>query len=274
MAPSEKTAAARVWAAINREIAEQVKHEPLLASFLYETVLYHKTLSEGLGFLLSNKLDSSQLRATLIRELFQAAHAADPAMVEMAAADLEAVVNRDPAAAGLHSIPFLYFKGFQALQCHRVAHWLWQSGRKTMAIFFQNRISELYAVDIHPAARIGCGILCDHATSLVIGETAVVENNVSILHEVTLGGTGKEQGDRHPKVREGVLIGAGAKILGNIEIGKGAKIGAGSVVLNAVPAHATVVGVPAKVVGTTGATDPALDMDQIIPIPDDYIFII
>lgn len=261
-----------IWRKINHEVQALVANEPLLASFLYETILYHQNFADGLGFHLSNKLDSTHLKGTLIRELFQTAYADAPRLVEQAACDLEAIVTRDPAAGGQYAQPFLFFKGFHALQCYRVAHWLWGHERRTLAMFFQNKISELFAVDIHPAARIGCGILFDHATSLVIGETAVVEDNVSILHEVTLGGTGKEQGDRHPKVREGVLIGAGAKILGNIEIGKGAKIGAGSVVLNPVPAHTTVVGVPAKVVGTTGAVDPALLMDQCLPIPDDYDF--
>lgn len=178
----------------------------------------------------------------------------------------EPCAKRDPASTS-YSHPFLYFKGFQAPQSYRVAHWLWTRDRRSLALFLQNRVSQVFAVDIHPAARIGQGILIDHGTGVVIGETAVVENDVSMLHDVTLGGTGKETGDRHPKVRAGVLIGTGAKILGNVEIGTGAKIGAGSVVLTSVKPHCTVAGVPAKVVGKPCEHDPALTMDHRLP-PD------
>lgn len=184
-------------------------------------------------------------------------------------ADIRAITERDPAATRF-SEPLLYFKGFHALQTHRVAHWLWSEGRRELALFLQSRASEVFGVDIHPAARIGKGILVDHATGVVVGETAVVEDNVSILHEVTLGGTGKDCGDRHPKVRHGVLIGAGAKILGNVEVGEGAKIGAGSVVLEDVPAHATVAGVPAKVVGIAEGDEPARTMDHRLPCNPDF----
>jgi len=176
-------------------------------------------------------------------------------------ADLLAVMERDSACHELY-IPFLYFKGFHALQTHRVAHWLWKSGRQPLALFFQNRMSMEFCVDIHPAAVMGSGILLDHATGLVVGETAVVGNNVSILQSVALGGTGKETGDRHPKIGNGVLISAGAKILGNIRVGEGAKVGAGSVVLEEVPPHTTVAGVPARVVGRPSSEAPALDMDH------------
>ena len=160
--------------------------------------------------------------------------------------------------------PFLFFKGFHALQAYRLAHWLWNEKRRHLALYLQTRVSDLFAVDIHPAARIGSGIMMDHATGIVIGETAVVEDNVSMLHAVTLGGTGKEAGDRHPKIRTGVLIGAGAKILGNIEIGKGARVAAGSVVLQNVPPCKTVAGVPAKVIGDSGCAEPAREMDQML----------
>jgi serine O-acetyltransferase len=183
-------------------------------------------------------------------------------------ADIRAVRDRDPAAQGF-ATPLLYFKGFHALQSYRVAHWLWTQGRRSLAWLFHARISEVFAADIHPGARIGKGVLFDHGTGLVIGETAVLEDNVSVLHEVTLGGTGKETGDRHPKVRRCVLIGAGAKILGNIEIGVGAKVGAGSVVLQPVPPHVTVAGVPARIVGRPREAEPALAMDHRLPESDD-----
>ena len=193
---------------------------------------------------------------------------ANPGIGQSIRADIRATRDRDPAAKGF-SEPFLYFKGFHALQTHRVAHFLWHGGRQSLALFLQNRTSEVFGVDIHPAARVGNGILIDHATSVVIGETAVIEDNVSILHEVTLGGTGKADGDRHPKVRHGVLIGAGAKILGNVEVGRGAKVGAGSVVLEDVPPHCTVAGVPAQIVGTPNVDEPALEMDHRLPCNPD-----
>jgi serine O-acetyltransferase len=159
-------------------------------------------------------------------------------------------------------MPFLFFKGYHALQSYRAAHWLWQQGRECLALFLQNRISQVFDVDIHPGARIGRGVMIDHATGVVIGETVVLEDNVSMLHGVTLGGSGCGKGDRHPKIRAGVLIGVGAKILGNIEIGEGAKIGAGSVVLDAVAAHTTVAGVPAKLIGRPRGDEPSRDMDH------------
>ena len=221
-----------VWQSIRREVEVEVQREPILASFLHATVLKHVTLEDALSFHLAGKLATSNLPAMLIREVIDEAFKADKSIRASIRADIRAVRERDPATQG-YSIPVLYYKGFHALESYRVAHWLWQRGRSALALYLQNRISEVFGVDIHPAARIGRGILIDHGTSVVIGETAVVEDNVSMLHEVTLGGTGKETGDRHPKVRHGVLIGTGAKILGNVEIGAGAKVAANSVVLDA-----------------------------------------
>jgi serine O-acetyltransferase len=253
-----------LWQSIREEVARDVEREPVLASFLHATVLNHKSLEDALGFLLAGKLECSVLPAMLVRELIADAVEASPGIGQSIRADIRAIRDRDPAAKRF-SEPFLYFKGFHALQTHRVAHWLWLEGRHALALFLQNRTSEVFAVDIHPAARIGNGILMDHATGVVVGETAVIEDNVSILHEVTLGGTGKAEGDRHPKVRHGVLIGAGAKILGNVEVGRGAKVGAGSVVLEDVPPHCTVAGVPAKIIGTPDVDEPALEMDHRLP---------
>lgn len=252
-----------LWEAIRREVSQQAQDEPILASFLHATILNHNALDDALSFHLAGKLESPSLPAMLIREVMDQALQQAPEIRVAVMADIHAVRQRDPAARGLAD-PLLYFKGFHALQSYRVAHWLWTQGRFSLALFFQNRISEVFSADIHPAARIGKGILIDHGTSLVVGETAVIEDNVSMLHEVTLGGTGKQTGDRHPKVRRGVLIGAGAKILGNIEIGEGAKVGAGSVVLHAVPPHCTVAGVPAKVVGRPKEAEPAFGMDHCL----------
>ena len=197
-------------------------------------------------------------------DLVLAAMADEPAIIAAAAADLVAIRTRDPAAES-YLTPFLYYKGFHALQWHRVGHWLWRSRRRDLAHFLQSRASEVFAVDIHPAVPIGSGVFIDHGTGLVVGETAVIGDDVSILHEVTLGGTGKERGDRHPKVRNGVLLGAGAKVLGNVEIGRDAKVAAGSVVLHDVPPGATVAGVPARIVGWSSGSVPALEMDQSLP---------
>lgn len=261
------TAHDAVWSRIRREAAELVSGEPLLASYVHATILKHADLESALSYHLAHKLGSTEVRAMLVREVFDEAFQADPEIGAAARADIVAVNERDPACNS-YLEPLLYFKGYHALQSYRVSHWLWHRGRRQVALFLQNRISETFGVDIHPAARIGRGILIDHATSVVIGETAVVENDVSMLHEVTLGGTGKESGDRHPKVRQGVLIGAGAKILGNVEIGEGSRVGAGSVVLGDVPPHCTVVGVPARVVGCAGCDRPAAAMDHRID-PED-----
>jgi serine O-acetyltransferase len=253
-----------VWQTIRDEVTREVEREPILASFFHATILKHNTLEDALSFHLAGKLGGTSLVDMQVREVIEEAFAASPEIARAIRADLCAVKERDAATAAF-SQPFLYFKGFQALESYRVAHWLWQQGRTSLALFLQNRISQIFGVDIHPAARIGQGILIDHGTSVVIGETAVVENDVSMLHEVTLGGTGKQTGDRHPKVRQGVLIGTGAKILGNVEIGMGAKIGAGSVVLDNVPPHCTVAGVPAKIVGRPKEQEPSLTMDHRLP---------
>tara|TARA_R110002110_G_scaffold205066_7_gene417234 strand:- start:388977 stop:389795 length:819 start_codon:yes stop_codon:yes gene_type:complete len=250
-----------VWDRIRQETSLHASEEPMLASFLHATILNHAELEHALSFHLAYQLDSPTASSLLLREVIQEAFDSDTAIRDAVRADLQAVVDRDSACNELY-IPFLYLKGFHALQTHRVAHWLWNCGRKSLALFFQNRMSAEFAVDIHPAARMGRGIMLDHATGLVIGETAVVGNNVSILQSVTLGGTGKDEGDRHPKICDGVLISAGAKILGNICVGEGAKVGAGSVVLENVPPHTTVAGVPAKIVGRPSSEQPALEMDH------------
>jgi len=252
------------WEQIQAESRTEAEREPLLASFLVSTVLRHKTLEDGLAVILANKLQTSDLPAILLRDLVCEALFDDGPIRASIRADLLAARTRDPAARG-YAQPFLYYKGFHALQSYRVAHWLWSHERYALAAHLQNRISEVFGVDVHPAARIGSGIIIDHGTSVVIGETALIEDNVSLLHEVTLGGTGKEMGDRHPKVRSGVLIGAGAKVLGNIEVGRGAKVAAGSVVLRDVPAHTTVAGIPARVVGRCTVAEPALEMDATFP---------
>ncbi|QFU77508.1 serine O-acetyltransferase [Halioglobus maricola] len=255
------TQADPVWERIHSETAKHAQEEPLLASFLHSTILNHHTLECALSFHLANQLDSPTVSSLLLREVILEAMQKDASIRQAVRADLMAVVDRDSASQELY-VPFLYFKGFHALQSHRIAHWLWKNGRESMALFFQNRISVKFGVDIHPAAQLGRGIMLDHATGLVIGETAVVGDNVSILQSVTLGGTGKDDGDRHPKIGDGVLISAGAKILGNIKVGEGAKVGAGSVVLEEVPPHTTVAGVPAKVVGRPATDAPALDMNH------------
>lgn len=251
----------KVWQAIVREAREQSEQEPMLASFYHATIIKHDSLCAALSYILANKLNTASMPAMAVREVVEEALESDPSIIQAAACDICATVNRDPAVS-MYSIPLLYLKGYHALQGYRVANWLWKQGRVALATYFQNQISVACQVDIHPAARIGQGIMLDHATGIVIGETAVVENDVSILQDVTLGGTGKECGDRHPKIREGVMIGAGAKVLGNIEVGEGAKIASCSVVLQPVPAHTTVAGVPAKIVGRPTTDKPSLDMDQ------------
>ncbi len=250
-----------LWSAIRDETLTAVDSEPLLASFLHMTVLRHATLEDVLAFHLSSKLASPVMDPRALLELFRKAFQADPAISAAMRADIRACYERDPAC-DRYSTPLLYFKGFHAIQSQRITHWLWQQGRTTLALFLQNRISEVTGADIHPAARIGEGVMLDHGTGLVVGETAVIGNNVSILHGVTLGGSGKERGDRHPKIGDGVMLGAGSAVLGNIRVGECAKVGAGSVVLEDVPPHATVAGVPARVVAQACPGTPALDMDQ------------
>lgn len=250
-----------VWQRIRREAATHADSEPILASFLHATILNHESLESALSFHLANKLDSTTAPAMLIREVFEDALDSNTHITHAIRRDLQAIEDRDSACTSL-AVPFLYFKGYHALQVHRVAHWLWTNDRQTLALFFQSRVSSGFGIDIHPGAVLGHGLMLDHATGVVIGETSRVGNDVSIMQSVTLGGTGKEEGDRHPKVGDGVLISAGAKILGNINIGEGAKVGAGSVVLQDVPAHTTVAGVPAKVVGKPGSDRPAFEMNH------------
>ncbi|MDG2914837.1 serine O-acetyltransferase [Bisgaard Taxon 10/6] len=253
--------AIKVWKQIREEAQCLVDKEPMLASFFHSTILKHKHLGGALSYILANKLATATMPAITLREIIEDAYAAKPSIIESAACDITAVRQRDPAV-DLWSTPLLYLKGFHALQSYRITHYLWQENRRSLAIYLQNQISVAFDVDIHPAARIGCGIMFDHATGIVVGETAVIENDVSILQGVTLGGTGKETGDRHPKIREGVMIGAGAKILGNIEVGKYAKIGANSVVLQPIPEHATAAGVPARIISKDHDSKPAFEMNQ------------
>lgn len=253
-----------VWSRIRTEAAEAVTQEPLLASLVHASVLHHQRLEDALSYQLAQRLGNSDVSALMMREVINEALTSDPDIGNAVRADLVAVNERDPACRS-YMKPLLFFKGFLAIQSHRVAHWLWHQGRETMAFLIQSRCSEVFAVDIHPATKFGRGILIDHGTGVVIGETAVIEDNVSLLQNVTLGGTGKETGDRHPKIRRGVLIGAGANILGNIEIGEGAKIGAGSVVLMPVPPHCTVAGVPAKIVGDCECAQPGREMNHGLP---------
>ena len=253
----------KMWQRISADAAKQAQQEPILADFLDATVLRHKSLPQALAFHLAGKLQTPSFSAHIIRPVMDEAFSSD-GVEDAICADIHAICERDPATCS-YSIPLLYLKGLHALESYRVAHFLWKNDRKSLARNMQNRISEVFGVDIHPAARLGRGIMIDHATSVVIGETAVVDDNVSMLHEVTLGGTGKQTGDRHPKIRRGVLIGAGAKILGNVVVGEGAKVGAGSVVLNDVPAHCTVAGIPAKVVGCPDSEQPALEMNHKLP---------
>jgi len=255
-----------LWEGIRAEVAADAEREPVLAPFLQGAVLDHERLEDALAHLLAASLATDAVPARALRAVIAEAFGADPAIGAAVRADLRAVRERDPACVAL-AVPLLYFKGFHALEAWRVAHWLFGRGRQALARWLQNRISEVFGADIHPAARIGSGILVDHGSGVVIGETAVIEDDVSLLHEVTLGGTGKQTGDRHPKIRAGVLIGAGAKLLGNVVVGEGAKIGAGSVVLADVPPHSTVAGVPARVVGREAAEKPALEMDHRLPDP-------
>jgi serine O-acetyltransferase len=252
---------AELWLGIQKEAQVEVAKEPFLASFYHSSIINHTDLQSALSFILASKLADEVVSPILLRELLEQAMLSDPRIIEATCMDILAVRTRDPAV-DKYSTVLLYLKGFQALQSHRVAHWMWEQGRKSLALYIQSRVSSVFQVDIHPAAVIGHGVMFDHATGIVVGETCVIENDVSILQSVTLGGTGNESGDRHPKIREGVLIGAGAKIFGNIEVGKGSKVGGGSVVLENVPPCKTVVGVPARVVGSSGCDKPALNMNH------------
>lgn len=250
-----------VWQQLRDDAENAARREPALAGLLDEVILRRSSLPDALSVRLSRKLAYHATPEGYLKEVFQDAFRRDPRLIGCIEQDIVAAFERDPACRN-YLTPVLFFKGFQALTCYRVAHDLWKQGREELAMYLQSLISEVFAVDIHPAANIGCGILLDHATSFVVGETAIIEDDVSILHEVTLGGTGKEIGDRHPKVRRGVLIGAGAKLLGNIEIGQNTKIGAGSVVLSDIPPNSTAVGVPAKVIGRSADANPSASMNQ------------
>ncbi len=256
-----------IWDTIREEATTAAAADPAMAAFLYASVLNHDTLEEAVVHRVAKRLDHLEVSADLIRHAFQKMAKSEPETAAALRVDIQAVFDRDPACYRFLE-PALYFKGFHALQTHRLAHWLWREGRRDFALYLQSRSSSVFQTDIHPAAQLGKGIFLDHATGLVVGETAVVEDNVSILHGVTLGGTGKKGGDRHPKIRCGVLIGAGAKILGNIEIGKCSKVASGSVVLSSVPANKTVAGVPARVVGEAGCDEPSRAMDQLISSTD------
>jgi serine O-acetyltransferase len=252
-----------LWDRLRLEAEAIVRDEPALASFALSAVLQQPSLEAAVIHRVALRLGHPTLATDIIEQTFQEAADQDPAIGAAFRADINAVLDRDPATTRVLE-PVLYFKGFHAIQTYRLAHWLWHRDRQDFALYLQSRSSEVFQTDIHPTARIGRGIFLDHATGLVVGSTAVVEDNVSMLQNVTLGGTGKERGDRHPKIRHGVLIGAGAKILGNIEVGHCARIAAGSVVLKPVPHSATVAGVPAKVIGSAGCAEPARSMDHFL----------
>src|SRR3974390_2066188 len=252
-----------VWTRIRGEAEEVTRREPELTTFMYENILHHDRLEDAIVHRVAQRLDHADVSADLIRQAYHDALEDQPQLGESFRADIVATVDRDPATQRFCE-PVLYYKGFHAIQTHRLAHWLLSKGRKDFAMYLQSRASVVFQCDINPAARIGRGIFLDHATGLVVGETAVIDDDVSILHDVTLGGTGKEHEDRHPKIRRGVMIGAGAKILGNIEIGHCARIAAGSVVIKPVPHNVTVAGVPAKVVGEAGCPEPSRAMDQML----------
>lgn len=257
-----------IWQMMKREATTAASEEPQLASSLYATILMHDTLEDTLATVLANALDTATFQATQWVELFREAMADDKDIGKAVRADIAAVMDRDPASGHAARV-LLYSKGFHALESWRCGHWLWRKGRTDLALYMQSMISNRFAVDIHPAAEIGTGVLIDHGTGIVIGETAILGNNVSLLHNVTLGGTGKDSGDRHPKVRDGVMIGAGAAILGNIEVGVGAHIAACSVVLKGVEPFAIISGVPGKVVGKVSykaGVMPSFVMDQRLSI--------
>ncbi|MDK1376665.1 MULTISPECIES: serine O-acetyltransferase [Sinorhizobium] len=252
-----------IWDSLREEARVAAERDPMLAAFLYSTVVNQHSLEEAVIYRICERLDHPDLQANLLHQTFSEMLEDWPEWGTILRVDIQAVYDRDPACTRFIE-PVLYFKGFHAIQTHRLAHWLWKRGRKDFALYLQSRSSSVYQTDINPAARIGRGIFLDHATGLVVGETATIGDNVSILHGVTLGGTGKEGSDRHPKIGDGVLIGAGAKILGNIHIGHCSRVAAGSVVLKPVPPKTTVAGVPAKVVGEAGCSEPSRQMDQIL----------
>ncbi|MFL2840315.1 MAG: serine O-acetyltransferase [Pseudohongiellaceae bacterium] len=253
----------KIWLKIKAEISEQIIHEPVLASFLSKRVNQHDSFESALSDLLASKLSSDDLPVSTLKNFIYEAFLEDSSIIDSAINDLIAFKQRDPAVKAYSDI-MLYFKGFQAIQAYRVANWLWKHQRENLAFYLQSLISQVFTLDIHPAAEIGSGIMLDHATGIVIGETAVLQDNISIMQGVTLGGTGNERGDRHPKINSGVLIGSNAQVIGNITVGEGAKIGSGSVVLDDIEPHTTVAGIPAVVIGKPKVDQPALDMDHIL----------
>jgi serine O-acetyltransferase len=256
-----------IWTTIRDEAEAAIRNEPALGGFIFATVLSHDRLEDAVCHRLAQRLNHSDVDAGLINQTFQQVLASRPEIGRAFRADLAAVYDRDPACSR-YIEPLLYFKGFHAIVVHRFSHELWRTGRRDYALYLQSQASRIFAIDVHPAARVGIGLMIDHGHGIVIGETAVIGDNVSMLHGVTLGGTGKETGDRHPKIGDNVMIGAGAKILGNISVGRCSRIAAGSVVLKDVPQNTTVAGVPAKVVGDAGCPEPARSMDQRVA-PDD-----
>ncbi len=252
-----------VWERLCTEAQDAIAVEPLIGGMIHSGILHHDCFEDALAHRIAMKLASREMSEQIIREVADRAFEAEPDLAVAARADLVAIIDRDPACHRMLQ-PLLFFKGYQAVQSYRLAHWLWTQGQRDLAYFVQMRVSEVFGVDIHPGARIGRGIMIDHAHSIVIGETAVIGDNVSMLHSVTLGGTGKEDDDRHPKIEDGVLIGAGAKVLGNITVGHCSRIAAGSVVLEDIPPMKTVAGVPAKIVGEAGCSNPSLTMDQLL----------
>jgi serine O-acetyltransferase len=251
-----------IWEQVRREAEETSANEPVLASLIYATILSEPTLEDAICHTVAHRLQPS-VDTGLLFKTFREVLSEEPGLSEYFRADIMAVAKRDPACRRLLE-PLFYFKGFVALETYRFAHQLWQSGRRDFALYLQSQSSRVFAVDIHPAARMGKGIMLDHATEIVIGETAVVGDNCSMLHGVTLGGTGNERGDRHPKIGSGVMMGSGAKILGNIKIGDCVRVAAGSVVVQDVPPRRTVAGVPARDIGPAGCEEPALSMDQLV----------
>ncbi|OMO83402.1 hypothetical protein COLO4_22536 [Corchorus olitorius] len=250
-----------IWVAVRDEAKLEAEKEPILSSFLYASIVAHDCLEQALGFVLANRLQNPTLLATQLMDIFSDVMMHDRGIQRSIRLDLQAFVDRDPACLS-YSSALLYLKGYHSLQSYRVSHALWKRGRKVLALALQSRISEVFGIDIHPAAKIGDGILLDHGTGVVIGETAVVGNRVSLMHGVTLGGTGKEIGDRHPKVGDGALLGACVTVLGNIKIGEGAMVAASSLVLKHVPPHSMVAGTPAQVIGSMDEQDPSLTMNH------------
>jgi serine O-acetyltransferase len=254
------------WELVREKAAETAQREPAVSRLLKSLVINHPDFESALAALLANQCLFTHEEIHLHRTIAETLRK-NGRIAEYATHDLVAIAEKDPAARDLLE-PFLFYKGYQALELHRIGHQLWLDGQRYLAYYIQSRVSQLFGVDIHPAAYIGKGIFLDHATGLVVGETAIIEDNVSILHGVTLGGTGKETGKRHPTICKDCLLGAHATVLGNITVGEGSVIGAGSVVLHSVPAHSVAAGVPATNKGHIAIADPSNSMDQIF---DDYV---